>query len=426
VRIAHVDCAAGASGDMFLGAWLDLGIDEATFRSILEGLHVPGYKLERHDVFRSGIRACKVDVIIEDEEPFYDGDQNREVNRSQFKMKHSHPHRHLPEVYDILDNSALPDVVREKSKQAFRALAEAEGAVHGMPPEEVHFHEVGAIDAIVDIVGAMTGWFLAGMPACYVTPIEVGMGTVKCAHGVMPVPVPAAVALLKGFPTYSSGVMGETVTPTGAAIIKTLCQPGSLPVMTCDSFGYGAGQAERSLANILRIRVGEEAQFQRGEVSFSTDVVPGTIQEPACVLESNLDDMTPEWSAYVITKLMDLGAMDAWMTPIMMKKGRAATQLQVLCAPADKKKFVEAILRETSTLGVRYYSVEKSMWKRSFQTVKTTYGPIRIKLATDESGIVVNAAPEYEDCRTRAQEHGVPLKEVYRAAICAAGSMMES
>ncbi len=432
MKTAHIDCAAGASGDMFLGAWLDSGIDEALFRTMLEGLHISGYEIKISEVFRNGIHACKVDVVIENEELHYDGDRSGNGSENLFKMKLHHPHRHLPEIYEILDKSELPIEVRDKSKQAFRALAEAEGRVHGMPPEEVHFHEVGAIDAIVDIVGSMALWYLAGMPDCYVSPIEVGMGTVKCAHGVMPVPVPATVALLTGYPTYSSGVMGETVTPTGAAIIRTLCKKGPLPTITCNAYGYGAGSAERSIANVLRIRIGNpvDVSSMKGtgklsEEGTEAELVAGAIREPACVLESNLDDMTPEWSSYVLAKLIELGAMDAWLTPIVMKKGRPAAQLHVLCSKADKAKLVETILRETSTLGVRYYDVEKTMWKRSFTRVETPYGSVRMKIATDAAGRAVNVAPEYEDCRAIAVEKDIPLKEIYRAAFAATDGVLQ-
>ncbi len=476
MKIAHIDCASGASGDMFLGAWLDLGVDEANWRTMLQGLKVgshapgsgepglqepgglqasrseePGYEIRRRAVFRSGIRACKVDVLVANQELHYDGTRYEHRHEHEHTGGHHHEygseghhgHRHLPDIFALLEASDLPAPVREKSKLAFRALAEAEGKVHGMPPEAVHFHEVGAIDAIVDIVGAMTGWYLAGMPVCYVTPIEVGMGTVTCAHGVMPVPVPATVALLTGFPTYSSGAMGEMVTPTGAAIIRTLCQPLPQPTMTCTAFGYGAGTANRALANVLRIRIGETAapivsrhapSTAQPVVGVGADVgtgvrrsdlqsgcVAGTVQASACVLEANIDDMTPELAAYAAAKLLDLGAMDTWLTPIVMKKGRPALQLHVLCDVADRPKFITAILRETSTLGVRDYRVEKTMWLRRVMTVDTIYGSVQVKVATDAAGGVMNVAPEYEDCRERAEAQHVPLKEVYRAALAAVG-----
>ncbi|WP_029421134.1 nickel pincer cofactor biosynthesis protein LarC [Alicyclobacillus macrosporangiidus] len=442
MRIAYIECPAGASGDMFLGAWLDAGVDEAAWRALLAKLAVPGYEVRVRPVMKQGIRALKVDVVVEGEESICDGDagvhpqdddpdhhhdhdyghhghddfhtyrhedahthSHDHGHHHAHEHAHAHPHRHLPDIEHILDHSDLPDPVREKSRLAFRLLAEAEGRVHGLPPERVHFHEVGAVDAIVDIVGAMAGWYLAGMPACYVSPIEVGGGTVRCAHGLMPVPAPATAILLEGLPTYSSGRWGETVTPTGAAILRALCERGEAPVFAADTIGYGAGTKELPVANVLRIRLGETAAAQRAGDLW--------------VLEANVDDMPGEWAAHALQRMLDLGALDAWVTPVVMKKGRPGMQMHVLCDAARRDGLVGALHEETTSLGVRYYPVARSALARRWVTVSTPYGAVRVKVA-ERDGRVVNAAPEYEDCRVAAVSSGAPLKAVYQAALAAA------
>lgn len=438
---------------MFLGAWLDAGVDEAAWRAMLAKLAVPGYEVQVRPVMKQGIRALKVDVVVEGDEPVAAGDpgvgfeghdpdhphehehghgdhhhhgghdhhhdhgghahghyHGHDHHHGHGELPahghgHAHPHRHLPDIEHILDHSDLPEPVREKSRLAFRLLAVAEGRVHGLPPERVHFHEVGAVDAIVDIVGAMAGWYLAGMPACYVSPIEVGGGTVRCAHGLMPVPAPATALLLEGLPTYSSGRWGETVTPTGAAILRALCERGEAPVFAADTIGYGAGTKELPVANVLRIRLGESAELERaGEL---------------WVLEANVDDMPGEWAAHALQRMLDLGALDAWVTPVVMKKGRPGMQMHVLCDAARRDGLVAALHEETTSLGVRYYPVSRSALARRWVTVSTPYGAVRVKVA-ERDGRVVNAAPEYEDCRVAAASSGVPLKVVYQAALAEA------
>ncbi len=407
MTVAWIECTAGASGDMFLGAWLDLGVPEAALREGLAGLAVDEYDLTVHSVKKSGITATKVDVVTQ----------------------HSHHHRHLSHIEKILNDSNLPTAVKEKSREAFWHLAVAEAAVHGTEPEKIHFHEVGAVDAIVDIVGSMIAWHLLGQPECVVTPIEIGGGTVRCEHGVMPVPAPATARLLEGFPTYSSGVWGETTTPTGAAIIRTLCKPYAKRPFVNRKIGYGAGTKELPVANLLRIQLGEwastqtysggEHSHQHGHPHHHDDAssLPSPVE--ATVIEANVDDMSPEIAGYLIDRLLTLGAMDATWTPMVMKKGRPAIQLQVLCAPEKLPILQTAIFEETSSIGLRFYNVGKLELKRQMSEVQTPFGPIAVKTATlgDKA---VNVAPEFEACRRIAEANQVPLKQVYQSAVAEA------
>lgn len=458
MKAAYIECQAGASGDMFLGAWLDLGIDEAEWRSILAALNIEGIDLTIHTVFKQGIRGTKVDVKADGElypDLKHDAEHEHHAHSHSHEHEHAHTHEHrshdsehghhhdhhhhvhrgLREIEVILDNSSLPNAVRQKSREAFQHLAGAEGYIHGLPPEEVHFHEVGAMDAIVDIVGAMAGWYLAGMPVCYVSPIEVGGGTVHCAHGLMPVPAPATAVLLQGFSTYSSGTWGETVTPTGAAIIKALCSNESRPAMVFKGVGYGAGTKDLPAANLLRIQTGEvmqEGSLQRAaaehthsEQGENRGIPPNNGQrESVIVLEANVDDMTPEWIAYTVDRLLTDGALDAWVSQVVMKKGRPGHVFQVLCSPSVRDRMEELLLTETTTLGVRGYEASRRILNREWKTVQTTYGDVRVKIATKD-GRVRNIAPEYEDCKAVAEKQAVPLKQIYQSALSAASEQLE-
>lgn len=373
---------------MFLGAWLDAGVQEDRWRKLLQGLALEGYEIRVRRVKKKGIEAVKVDVEAQD----------------------CHPHRHLADILAILDRSRLPSEVREKARTAFYLLAEAEGRVHGLSPEQIHFHEVGAVDAIVDIVGAMAGWYLAGMPECFVSPVEVGGGWTDCEHGRVPVPAPATVELLKGFPVYSSGLWGETVTPTGAAIIRALCKPADGLRFAAGMVGYGAGTRELEIANVLRIQLGRQNR-QHGPAAATA-----TGANRCFVVETNIDDMNPEWAGYIIPRLLAVGASDAYLVPIVMKKGRPGLQLRVLCT-ADRLDDVKGeIFKQTSSIGLRYYEIYKEGLDRRIETVNTPYGPVRVKIAFRD-GQVLNVAPEYEDCRKLAEEQNVPLKRVYWAAF---------
>ncbi|AUW93095.1 TIGR00299 family protein [Sulfobacillus thermotolerans] len=397
--LAYLECPAGVSGNMFLGAWLDAGVAEDRWREMLASLMLKGVSVNRTAVYPKGIQATFVDVVVDEEAPWYETHPAPESTL--------HPHRHWAEIDALLTQAGgLPEIVKTLSRRAFRLLAEAEGAVHGVPAEEVHFHEVGAYDAIIDVVGAFCGWYLAGMPRCYVSPIEVGGGTVSCAHGRLPVPAPAVARLLQGFVTYSSGNWGETVTPTGAAILRALVEhSGSLgkpvPPMRDQRGGYGAGSREFPVANVFRIRMGQAVR-SRDDASVVE-------------LSANIDDMSPEWMGDIIDVLLKQGALDAWVTPVVMKKGRPGWIVSALTDLAQEEFVTEVMLRQTTTLGVRRMERQRTVLERSWEVVSTPYGAVRMKIA-GRHGQIWNAAPEYEDCRRQAHEAGVPLKDVYQAA----------
>ncbi len=436
---------------MFLGAWLDLGIDTQAWQSMLDGLHLEGVDIRIQRVFKQGIGATKVDVLVTDEQLWYDGDVGQQEihehvshhdsvhlasgghthnhthsHSSEPDDDHSlqihHPHRHYEEIVDILRSAHLPAEVREMSLRAFASLAEAEGRVHGLSPSQVHFHEVGAVDAIIDVVGTMAGWYLAGMPQCYVSPIEVGGGTVLCAHGRMPVPAPATANLLEGLTTYSSGCWGETVTPTGAALLRVLSGIDKGPALSLTTFvtgkmGYGAGNKELPVANVLRIRLGTLEEDSTGLSQPAGDGVEAS-RDDVVELLANLDDMTPEWVAHVLDRLLAEGALDAWLTPAVMKKGRPGWVLHVLAHPATESSLTRVLFRETSTLGVRRQALTREVLARRWVPVETPFGAVRVKVA-ERNGEVYNTAPEYEDCLNVAARAKVALKEVYQAAWAA-------
>ena len=391
MAVAYIECQAGASGDMFLGAWMDLGVPWERWRALLAGLSVREYDVSQERTKQRGIAAQKVSVAC----------------------GHSHRHRHLPDILRIIGESDLPPAVREKSREAFAHLAEAEAAVHGTTPDRIHFHEVGAVDAIVDIVGSMIAWHLLGEPECAVSPVQVGGGEVACEHGVMPVPAPATVRLLAGYPTYSSGIWGETVTPTGAAIIRTLARPIAGRAFTGRSVGYGAGAKELPVANVLRIQLGEWADIP----APSGQGLPAPA--PAYVIEANVDDMNPEIAGFVLERLLAQGAMDAYWSPLVMKKGRPALRLHVLCAAERLAALAAEAMRQTSSIGLRYYPVGKWELPREIRQVATPFGEVAVKFAR-LGAETVNVAPEYEACRARADAAGAPLKQVYQAALAAA------
>lgn len=406
MAVAYIECASGASGDMFLGAWLHLGVAESDLRSELAKLAVTEYELTVDDVMKMGVSAKKADV----------------------RAKESHHHRHLPDIERIIDESGLSEAVTAKSKEAFHHLAEAEAKVHGTTPDKIHFHEVGAVDAIVDIVGSMICWDLLGQPECVVSPIEVGGGTVKCAHGVMPVPAPATALLLQGFATYSSGLWGETTTPTGAAILRALARPAAGRAFSARKIGYGAGTKDLEIANVLRIQLGEFVSVNGrstddGAKAREWRKVAGDTKLPmpirAVMIEANVDDMTAELAGHAVELLLREGAMDVTWTPIVMKKARPAIQLQVLCAVEDVPRLQERIFRETSSIGLRTYQVDKWELPRKIVQVDTPYGTVDVKVAL-LSNAAVNVAPEYEMCRQVAKVAGATVKQVYQAAFAGA------
>jgi hypothetical protein len=370
---------------MTLGALVDAGCSIDVLRAKLQGLQVPGWQISCEKVWKNGMAATYVRVKTED----------------------TQTHRSLTTILGILEKSHLDQRVRDRASSIFRKLGEAEASVHDVPIEKIHFHEVGAVDAIVDIVGACIGFEELGFEKFACSALNVGGGTAKMAHGVLPVPAPATARLLLGKPTYSNGVQKELVTPTGAAIVATLCDTfGPQPAMQVSAIGYGAGTVDLDTQpNVLRIMVGEVC-------AQAIDTHSGTIR----VLEANLDDMNPQIFGYVLEKALAAGALDVFATPIQMKKSRPGTLVTILCKPEDQGKFQEMLFAETTTLGVRSHLVERYALAREFVKVLTRFGEVRIKIARSTGG-VQHAAPEFDDCRKLAEEKNVPLQEVMEQAL---------
>jgi hypothetical protein len=389
MRLGYLDCFSGVSGDMCLGALVDAGVPLAAIEQALAGLPLEGYALSARPVTRCGVAATQVEV---------------ELDQAQ-----DHPHRGLDDVLAIIRGGAMPDDVVERCEAVFGRLAEAEARVHGTDLQSIHFHEVGAVDAICDVVGTVCGLRELGIEQLRFSTVMLGGGTVEAAHGLLPVPAPATVELLKGVPTAGGPAEVELATPTGAALLTTLGEHAPWPAMSVEAVGYGAGGRELAeLPNVLRLVVGEVPP-PAGRTE--SDVV--------WVLQTTLDDMTGEELGYCTEKLLGAGALDAFTTPVQMKKGRPGVQLTVLCAPEDLAAMEELLWRHTSTLGVRRSLWQRSKLRREERAVTTPWGEVRVKVAFlgDEP---VRCEPEYEDCRAVAEARGLPLREVYRAARRAA------
>jgi pyridinium-3,5-bisthiocarboxylic acid mononucleotide nickel chelatase len=424
MRIAYLDCSSGMSGDMFLGALLDAGVSPAILEETVAALNVEA-RLEISRVTRSGISATKVDVYAHGE---------KEVSREEYLAQHEHEHAHshdhhhqshshgdahtgehgrgLKEIREIIGKAAISESSKQTALAIFQALGEAEARIHNVPIEKIHFHELSAVDAIVDIVCSAVGAVALGVDEFVCSPLNVGGGTVKCAHGTLPVPVPATVELLKGAPVYSSGIQAELVTPTGAAIVRVLASRfGAFPEMKIEKSGYGAGGRDlHDHPNVVRITLGETLP----------ELAAKTAQETISVLEANLDDLNPQVFGYVMDRLLEEGALDVFAVPVQMKKNRPGTLLTVLCKPDDSDKLTQIIFSETTTLGVRRREERRQTLARKWVTVTTQWGDVRLKIAS-MNGTITNYAPEYEDCRKIAAERHVPLKSVMNAAIEAYG-----
>ena len=385
MKLAYFDCFSGISGDMTLGALVDAGCDLEQLRAGLRGLQVPGWELSAEKVWKNGMAATYVHVKTEDQQK----------------------HRSLSTILQLLKDSRLAPQVRERASAIFQKLGEAEAHVHDMPLEKIHFHEVGAVDAVVDIVGACIGFQALGIERFACSPLNVGGGTAKMAHGVLPVPAPATASLLQGKPTYSSGVQRELVTPTGAAIVATICDVfGPQPPMTVSTIGYGAGTADlEGQPNVVRIMIGEAAE----------QAVSGYDEEIA-VIEANLDDMNPQIYGYFLEKALGVGALDVYTTPVQMKKNRPGTLLTVLCKPQDTNALMSLIFAETTTFGARTYRAQRRALPRELVKVTTSFGDVRVKLSR-VNGRILHVAPEYDDCRKLAVEKNVPLQRVIREAL---------
>ena len=382
MRTLYFDCFAGASGNMILAALIGLGVDKAELEHEIEKLNLPGISLTLTEVDRAGIAARYLEVIAADQKD----------------------HRHLAEIINIIESAELSVSVKERSVAIFRRLAEAEGKVHGISVEKVHFHEVGAVDAIVDIVGACIGFEVLNIDRFVCSKINVGSGFVLMEHGKFPVPPPAVTELLSNAPIYSNDISGELITPTGAAIISTLCDSyGSLPQVELEKVAYGAGTREYDdFPNVLRLMLGKDDRVSKGSIQSETLIL----------IETNLDDVAPQVLGFVMERAFELSARDCWFTPIQMKKNRPATLVSILCTSDRRAAISELLYRETSTLGLRIRQVERECLPREFVTVRTKFGDIEVKVARYR-GAITNAMPEYEQVRRCALDHKVPLKTVH-------------
>ena len=410
MRIAYWDCFSGIAGDMNLGAMVGCGLSVDDLRKDLAGLALDGYSIEHRKVERGALAADKIDVIISGEHG-HTHDHEHAHDHKHGPDTHEHPQRGLADIRDILERSELPDGVAERADRVFVALCEAEASVHGTSVDQVQLHEVGAIDAIVDIVGACCGMRRLGIDAIRCSPLNVGGGQVSTAHGLLPVPAPATAYLLQGAPVYSAGPEVELVTPTGAALVATLAAGfGPWPYITVEAIGYGAGDNDfEDRPNVLRLVVGEAPDD--GEPA-------GSGADGVSVIETNLDDASPELIGAVIGRLLEAGALDAFATPVFMKKNRPGTQLTVIGRTEQVDDLVDIVFRESTTLGLRVYPVDRRELEREHVGVETPWGPVRVKIGS-RAGEVINAAPEFDDCEQLARQVGVPVKEVIQAAVAA-------
>jgi pyridinium-3,5-bisthiocarboxylic acid mononucleotide nickel chelatase len=388
MKRAYLDGSSGISGDMFLGALLDAGLSAKQLHAELKKIPLGFYELKRTRAVRGGLVGTRLEV----------------------KAPGEAPERHLGEIETLIKSGGLSENVQAKALEVFRRLAEAEGKLHGKPASEVHFHEVGAVDAIVDIAGACIGLDLMGVGELISSPLNVGGGRVEAAHGTLPVPAPATAELLKGVPVYSSGVEGELVTPTGAAIVSTLAKSfGPIPAMKVEQIGYGAGAQDfHGHPNVARIFIGEAMEAEAARVGLAGDAL-------VSVIEANLDDMSPQLYGYLVEQALARGALDVTCTAVQMKKGRPGLKVTLLSEPEKGDELAELLFDETTTIGLRIYEARRKVLERESAEVETPYGRVRMKVAKRD-GKVLNVAPEYDDCQRLAAEKHVPLKEVMLAA----------
>jgi pyridinium-3,5-bisthiocarboxylic acid mononucleotide nickel chelatase len=389
MRAIYFDCFAGVSGDMIIGALLDLGVELETLGAQLSTLGLSGYEIKADRVKRSGIAAVKFDVTVDE---------------------HKQPARTLSDIREIINKSGLTESVKSRALRVFERLAEAEAHVHGTTIDRVHFHEVGAVDSIIDTVGAIIGLEALGVERFYSSPLRVGRGLVETAHGLLPIPAPATTELLRNVPVYAGEIDGEFVTPTGAAIVTTLCEEfGSLPEIEITRAGYGAGSRNPSgFPNALRLVLGEVEGAQRASKDGQL----------ISVVETNIDDMNPQAYGFILSRAFALGALDVFMVAAQMKKSRPGVLLTILCEPEKLDSITEMLLAETTTLGVRYHEAKRRVLERVIETVETQYGRVRIKVARDGAR-TLHFQPEYDDCARLAEQSGAPLLEVQAAANAA-------
>jgi len=391
MRQAYLDCFSGISGDMFVGALLDLGLPLDRLFAELGKIPLGFYEFKRTRALRGNVVGTRVEIHIPAKQPS----------------------RKLGDIADLIGHSTLSETVKQHVMEVFNRLAEAEGKLHNKPPAEVHFHEIGAVDSILDIVGTCVGLELLEVSALTCSTVNVGSGRVRAAHGSLPVPAPAALELLKGVPIFSSGVEGELVTPTGAALIATLATGfGPIPAMKVERIGYGAGAREiPGQPNLARLLLGQSTEPVAAQPGPPGD-------EVVSVIEANLDDMSPQLFGFFVDQALAAGALDVTCAPIQMKKNRPGVLVSVLCAPETSDALAQMLFEQTTTIGVRIYEARRKVLERDLLSVETPYGTVKVKVAKRE-GKVLNVAPEYEDCQRLAMEKGVPLKQVMMAAQAA-------
>ena len=387
----YLDCFAGISGNMLLGALLDAGAPAELLRAEMAKLPVTGYELILSRVNKGSINAVYLDVQVDEA---------------------VQEHRNLADIVTIIEHSTLKPAVKETSKAIFTRLAQAEAKVHGMPLNEIHFHEVGAVDSIIDIVGVAWALDYLHIEHIYASRLQVGNGFIKCCHGLIPVPAPATAELLHGIPYYPGEIEKELVTPTGAAVLATLGTGfGSMPEGFISSkIGYGAGTWNLAIPNVLRLYLGEVTATSGNKQAEEQ------AEEQCLVIEANIDDQTPEIYGYIMDRLFAAGALDVWLTPIIMKKNRPATKLSVLISPSYQTKVTEIIFQETTSIGMRFYPVSRAMADREFIVIGLPWGDVKVKISSYQ-GKICNVAPEYEDCRKIAEKSGMPLKVVQQLAL---------
>ena len=387
MRIAYFDCFSGISGDMFVGALLDAGLKIEILEKELNKLNLSGYHLEVNKVLKKGISASQFKVKI----------QEKGVER-RFK-----------DILNILEESKLDQEIKNEVKKIFFKIAEAESKIHQEDIEKIHFHEIGGLDSIMDISSAVIGIKALEIKEIYSSPLPLGQGLVQCAHGILPLPAPATLELLKNIPTYGGGMESEMVTPTGAAIISTLTKDfGERPLMKIEKIGYGAGEREFSIPNLLRVSIGEKILSDR-------DLMDGYVHDEALLIETNIDDMNPEFYDYIMDKLFSQGALDVFLTPIQMKKNRPAQMLSIIVYEQNLKEILEVLFSESTTLGVRIKEVKRLKLTQANFIAETKYGKIKVKVGIFKEDIKT-IAPEYQDCQKIAQQYQVPLKEIYEEA----------
>lgn len=387
MKIAYFDCFSGISGDMTVGALLDAGLKIETLEKELKKLGLSGYQLEVKKVVKKGISATQFKV----------------------KIKEEGVERRFKDILTILEKSKLDEEIKKGTKKIFFNIAQAESKIHQKDIDKIHFHEIGGLDSIIDITSAVIGIKTLGIEEIHSSALPVGKGFIKCSHGVIPVPAPATLELLKNIPTYSGGIESEMITPTGAAIISTLTKSfGKRPLMKIERIGYGAGEKEFTIPNLLRVSIGEK-------ILKDENLKDGYVSDEAVLIETNIDDMNSEFYDYIMDQLFSQGALDVFLTPIQMKKNRPAHMLSIIVYEQNLKEILEVLFSESTTLGVRVREVKRLRLSQQNFMAETKYGKIKVKVGMFK-GEIKNIAPEYEDCKKIAKQHQIPLKEIYEEA----------